>query len=395
MNLRSRLGPLHRRVWFTIAALGLLSVISTGTAHADAVALLPVDGRAEQERLDEVEQLVSTILQEQGHRLAAPSESSVSRPPASAQMESIANGSNATYVVAAEVEPLRGQYRLHVHVYYAPAGRMEELVATVLEAEERERLSDILSAMVRQAGLGEDALRLTGEPEDPDTQSAEDAAREAREAEEAAAREAEEQAARDAEEQAAREAEERRAAAEAAREADEQAAREAEEREAAEQAFNERVQYGADSPWMAQLQVGGGYAVALGDIPGPSQGGGGLFEAGLRLGRSFEGIDGFELRGGLDFRTGAFTGLGIHVGAAYLASLFAEPFFIGASAEVGVVFTLTGAREAGFSARASALFAWRPVENVYLEVSIPEIGVVTPGTGALTIGASGRVGYRF
>ena len=126
-----------------------------------------------------------------------------------------------------------------------------------------------------------------------------------------------------------------------------------------------------------------------------AQGGGGLFDLGLRLGRTFEGLDGFELRGGLDFATGAFAAIGLHVGAAWLGSFLVEPLFIGLGAEVGVLFTLTGARDVAFSGRISALWAWRPVENFYLEVSVPELGYVSPGAGAVTIGASARGGVRF
>ena len=120
-----------------------------------------------------------------------------------------------------------------------------------------------------------------------------------------------------------------------------------------------------------------------------------MFDGGLRVGRSFEGIDGFELRGGVDFHTGAYTALGLHVGAAWLGSFFTEPVFIGLSGEVGVVFTLTGARDVGFSGRVAALFAYRPLEHFYLELAVPELGIVTPGAGAVSIGASFHVGYRF
>ena len=120
-----------------------------------------------------------------------------------------------------------------------------------------------------------------------------------------------------------------------------------------------------------------------------------MFDASLRIGRSFEGIDGFELRGGIDFQTGVYTAFGIHVGAAWLGSFFVEPFYIGAGLDAGVVFTTTGSRDVGFSTRLSALFAWQPVEHLYFEASLPEIGLVTPGTGAITIGASLRAGYRF
>ena len=340
MNSRSRL----------LAALLFTLVLAPSVASADAVALLALGGRADQERLEATEQVMAELLREQGHRLAAPSAASVDHPPTSAQLEQVAEDSRAIYVITAEVEPMRGQYRLSIHVYYRPAGRLEELVVTVLEDEERARLADVLRSMVRREGLGEDALRLTEEidPED--------------------------RAQREAEEQARREAEA--------------------EREAAE-AWDARVPYGADAPWMIQLQVGGRYAATLGSLPAGAQGGGGLFDAGLRLGRSFEGVDGFELRGGLDFATGTYTALGIHVGASWLGSFFVEPVFIGLGGEVGVIFTLTGSRDAAFSGRVSALFAWRPADHFYLEASLPELGYVSPGAGALTIGASLRAGYRF
>ena len=387
MNAGSRVRLAASALAFTV--LAALAFGTPSSARADAVALLPVSGRATPERLEEVEQLVSDLLREQGHRPAPPSQARVGEAPSSAQMEQIAASSNAIYVVALEVEPLRAQYRLHVLVYYRPAGRVEELVATVLTAEERARLSDILSSMVRREGLGEDALRLTGE-EDPDLAARREAEERARlEAEAAAQREAEEAARLEAEAQARREAEEA-----AREEAEAQARREEEERLHQREAWDGRVQYGADGPWMAQLVLGGRYAALLGPLP-TGQGGGGLFDAGLRVGRTFEGLDGFELRGGLDFTTGAFTGLGLHVGAAWLGSFFVEPIFIGLGGEVGVIFTLTGARDVGFSGRASALIAWRPTERFYLEASLPEVGVVSPGSGAVTIGASLRAGYRF
>ena len=380
-----------------LALIGVLftAIAVPSAASADAIALLPLTGRAEAERLQRVEQLAAEILREQGHRIVPPGSTRIQGAPSSAQMEAVAAETSATYVVTAEVEPLRAQYRLHVYVYYRPAGRTEDLVATVLEAEERARLSDILSAMVRRQGLGEDALRLTGEPEDPDAAAAaerarlEEEARRAREEEEAARREEEEAARREAEEAMRREAEE-------------QARREEEARRAARTAWDARVPYGADAPWMVQLVVGGRYAVPLGALPvmpppgapQPRQGGG-LFDLGVRIGRSFEGVDGFELRGGLDFHTGAFTALGVHVGAAWLGSFFVEPVFIGLGGDVGVIFTLTGAQDVGFSGQVSALFAWRPVDRFYLEASLPEIGIVSPGSGAVTIGASLRAGYRF
>lgn len=390
MNPRSRL----------VAAIAVLfTALIPGVAAADGVAVMPFEGRASQERLEAIEQIATEILREQGHRVVPPGATSIEHPPTSDQMEAVAAETDANYVVAAEVEPLRAQYRLHVHVYYRPAGRTEDLVATVLEAEEQERLSDILGSMVRRQGLGEDALRLTGEPGATDTTDTTDA-----DAAEQARLEEEERRRREEEEARQREEEERlrEEAAEAARqEAEAQARREAEEQRTAQEAWDSRVQYGSDAPWMAQLVLGGRYAIGLGQLPvmpsdGPApQTGGGLFDVGLRIGRTFEGIDGFEVRGGADFLTGAFTAIGLHVGAAWLGSFFVEPVYIGLGGEVGVIFTLTGAQDVGFSGRVSALFAWRPTDRFYLEASLPEIGVVSPGSGAVTIGGSLRGGFRF
>lgn len=380
MNARSLCASI---LAFTILAL-------PGLAAADAVALLPLSGNADQERLEAVEGRMTEILRAQGHRIAPPPASAeISHPPTSAQMEAIAASARATYVVTGEIEPMRGQYRLHITVYYRPAGRTEELLVTVLEVEERERLSDVLQSMVRADGLGEDAVRLTGE-EDPDERARREAEEAARRAEEARlALEAEERARQEAEEAARREAEEEEARRRAA---EEEAA--AEEARRHRDAWDARVPYGADGDWMLQLGVGGRYLGTLGQLPSGG-GGGGLFDVALRVGRSFEGIDGFEVRAGVDFATGAYTGLGLHVGAAWLGSFVVEPIFIGLGGDVGVVFTFTGARDAGFSAQVSALFAWRPTDHFYLEASLPELGYVSPGAGALTIGASLRAGYRF
>jgi hypothetical protein len=45
--------------------------------------------------------------------------------------------------------------------------------------------------------------------------------------------------------------------------------------------------------------------------------------------------------------------------------------------------------------RVSALAGWRPVEHFYVEVALPELGVMTNGVGALVLGLSLRAGYRF
>lgn len=394
----SLVNPRSRCLAFTVA---LLAWALPCAAHADRVVLYPVTGRAEQDRLDAIHALLGDILREQGHTVVLPA--SAERPLTSSAMEAAASVANASYVVVADVDPLRAQYRMHIHVYYRPHGRLEDLVVTVLEADERTRLSDVASSMVRREGLGDDALRLTGgeaptRPSEPE-ESEEERLR--REEEERRRLEEEERARREAEEAARLEEEER-----ARREAEERVRREQD----AQRAWNERLRYGADGRWMAQLLVGGSYAVRLSPLRNAMQNDGGLFDIGARVGRTFEGLEGFELRGGIDLLTGefagvvvdggsapsvGFTGLALHAGAAWLGSFFVEPIYLGAYGEVGVLFTFTGARDVGFSGRVGALVAWRPVENIVLEAALPELGIVTPGSGAFTIGTSVRASYRF
>ncbi|MCC6874442.1 MAG: hypothetical protein IT378_09085 [Sandaracinaceae bacterium] len=366
---------------FTLAAL------APAVAHADRVLLYPVGGRADEDRLETVEQSLATILREQGHTLVPPSDR---RAPASSQaMEQVAAAAQAVYVVTADIEPMPGQYRLHVLVYYRPAGRLEELLVGVLLVDEQSRLRDVLRSMVRPEGLGDDAVRLTGIEETAEQRAAREAAERARlEGEERARREAEERAR--AEEEARRRADEEAARQ---REDEERRAREAREREEREgrarNAWNDRVRYGTDGPWLLQLGAGGRY---IGAFAGQ---GGGLFDVTARVGRTFDGVDGFELRGGLDVTTGAVTGIAIHAGAAYLGSVFVEPIYLGVAGEIGVFFALTGARNVAFSARIGPVLAWRPLPHLYFEVSAPELGLLTAGSGALGIGGSLRVGYRF
>lgn len=367
-------------------------------AQADRVVLYSVGGRADQARLDEIHATLSAILREQGHTVLPPP--SAERPTTSSAMQAAAG--DAAYVVVADMDPLRAQYRLHIRVFYAPNARLEDLVVTVLEAEERERLSDVVSSMVRREGLGDDALRLTGmAPSEPAAAGETDEERRARE--EAARREQEEadRLAREAAEAVRIEEEER-----ARREAEEAAIREAD----AQRAWNERLQYGADGPWMVQARVGGAYALRLSGIGNAERNDGGLLDVGVRIGRTFEGLDGFEVRGGVDFITGEFagvvrsdgsapavglTGLALHVGAAWLGSFFTAPIYLGAGVDLGVIFPFTGSRDVGFSGRLSPLVAWRLVENIVLEASVLEVGVLTSGAGVFTLGGSVRASYRF
>lgn len=381
-------------VAFTIGAIAL--VMAPSLARADRAVLYPVTGRADPDRLEAIEDRIADAIRSAGHDVIAPPGGIgvTDRPSTAAQMGGVATASGAAYVVLAEVEPLRGQYRLHLHVGYQPTERIEDLVVTVMDAEEVARLRDVLAAMLRPDGLGDDAVRLTGEP-DPDAAEAE---RLRREEEERAAREAAEaEARREEEERAAREAEE-------ARRAEEEAAREAREREARErEAWNSRATYGSDGEWL--LMIGGEASYAFGfsqrtvRLPDGTTAqrdtGGGLGLIQARIGRAFSGTDGLELRGGVDVVLGTIGGLNIVLGGVWQFSPFTVPIRIGVTLELGGSFTFTGARDAGFLVRGGAVLSWAPVRQFQIELALPEIGVITNGPGAFLIGAALRVGYRF
>ncbi len=373
--------------WFAFLAVAFLWSLPE-VARADRVVLYPVTGRADPERLEHVEDELTAVIRDLGHEVLAPPGGlgSARRPQTSAELGGVATASSAMYVVLAEVEPLRAQYRLHVRVGYQPTERAEDLVVTVMDAEEATRLRDVLSAMLRPAGLGEDALRLTGETDE----ATDDAAR--REEEERARAEAELAARREAEERAAREAEEARQAQERA---------EAEAREERER-WNARALYGSDGPWLVAVGGGAGYAVAFGDRPvvrdgmvvGRTSEIGGLGRIQARLGYAFPGMDGLELRGGVDVVLGAVGGLDLVLGGTWQFSPFLEPIRIGPLLELGASFTFTGAQNAGFLVRTGALVSWAPIPQLQVEVS-PDIAFLTNSPGAFMFGGSVRVGYRF
>jgi hypothetical protein len=387
------------------AALAVGLVIGVAApARADRVILYPVTGEADADVLDEVEDALAAALGRVGHqRVAAPGGIRASRPTTSAQMDGAATSAGASYVVLPDIALMPGQYRLHLIVGYE--GRVEELLVNVLRAEEAPRLDDVLRSMLRPAGLGEDALRLSG------VESDEDRAR--REAEEAARRQAEEQArlaeeqARLAEEQARADEEARRAREEEearARTAAEEAQRAEEERRRQEQeAWDRRAVLGSDGTWAVMAGVLGGGLVPVGTSgPQPAMGavrpptgalGIGMVQ--VRAAHALAGTGGLELRGGLDVLFGGTTGLSLVVGASYQATPLAAPFHVGAVLELGVNFLFTGPQDAGFVGRISAIASYAPVEHVTIEVSLPELGYLSNGPGAVMFGASARVGYRF
>jgi hypothetical protein len=362
------------------------------SARADRVVTYALGGTASEERLEHIEEALLTAVRALRHTVVTPPGGPT--PTTASEMDGIALSRSADYVLVPRIDAtMPGQYRLHLIVGHG--GRVEELVVNVTDAEEEARLRDVLGAMLRPEGLGDDALRLSGVESDEER-----AAREAEEArlraEEEARRRAEEEAARADEEarRAAEEEERRRREEEERARAEEEAARAAEEaRHAAEDRWNARPVYANDGAWMIMAGGEAGGLVPLGSNVFGRGGGAAYGLVQVRLARHL--ALGLELRGGLDLILGPMTGLDVQVGAAYLASPFADPIYFGAQAELGASFAFTGARDAGFLFRVSALAGWRPAEHVYLELALPEIGVMTNGVGALVFGASLRVGYRF
>lgn len=385
---------------FTILAIALVAVSlgAPAVAHADRVVLYPLSGRVDEDRRDELEDRIADVVREVGHEVIAPPGGigATSRPETAAQMDGVATASGATYVVLAEVEPLRGQYRLHVRVGYQPTQRVEELVVTVLESEEHDRLLAVMRAMLRPEGLGEDAVRLTGGQEDQAALTEEERLR--REEEERARLAAEEEERRRREEEEAAQAEEERQRQEEAarREAEERAQRERE-------AWDSRPTYGSDGEWV--LMVGGAASYAFlfspspvireGMLAGTTQDRGfGLIQA--RVGHAFPGTDGLEIRGGVDVFLGSAAGMMIVVGGVWQFTPFVGvPIHFGPTIELGASFAFTGSQNAGFVVRAGAVASWTPTPHLQIEFAVPELGVMTNGSGAFLTGAALRVGYRF
>jgi hypothetical protein len=92
---------------------------------------------------------------------------------------------------------------------------------------------------------------------------------------------------------------------------------------------------------------------------------------------------------------GAVGGMHVVVGGSWQWTPLLAPLHLGFVAELGASFLFTGARDVGFFARGGAIASWVPTPQLQIELALPEIGVVTQGPGALLVGASARIGYRF
>jgi hypothetical protein len=364
-----------------------LALTTPSFALAETVELYPVGGTADAALLTSTQTHIRTAITGLGHTIV---DGSGTRPTTTAEFTTAATAGHAVYVVLADIEPSPGHYHLHVWAFSVDAARVEELYVDILLDEEDARLHDILGSMLRPQGLADDALRLSAEETDEQ--------RARREAAEAAARQAELDRLHQAEADAAAAAEAQRRAdeAEAARVADEQrqqqeqAAREA--AAAQQHTWDTRPLYGAGGAWMIQIGGEGGGASALSSHTGvPSGGPLGLIQA--RVGRMI--IEGLEVRAGADVFLGLASGMDLMLAATYQFTPFAIPIHIGAIVDFGMSIAFQGPRDVGFVMRAGAVVSWMPVDHLYFEVALPQLGVMTNGIGEFLYGGALRVGYRF
>ena len=360
---------------FTTCLLVLAILTAPAAASADQVILFPPTGDDDVELLDHVEEVLADALITLEHQPMSESMAISAAPPETGnEMRAIAEMEGAEWVIVPKVEGSYASYRLHLFVGQASDGRVEQIEVTVLGGEaEAPRVLDVMGAMLRPEGVGDDAVRLTEEPDG------------AAEAAEAARREEEERRRREEEEERAREEEAR----------EEFLARERERAENAEaeaqRAWDEREQYGQrDTRWMLSAGVDVRPIVAA-----PSGATGGLiWGISARLGYTIEDVDGLEIRAAIDGFGGSSSGLAIGVGAAYLHSFFQDfPLFIGLTLELGLFQPVTGNNSPSFMLRGAPTVTWRVTGELHLEAAIAEVMYIS--AGAATVGGALRVAYRF
>ncbi len=339
------------------------------------VVLLRPAGEIPEERIDAVEDQVSEAITAAGFE---PTTEGIGTPdgapPTTAnEMRAIAELQRAEYVVFVRVTPGDHFATMLVRVGYAPAERVEEIELTISDGSHgRQRLVDVLRAMLRPDGVGADAERLVEE-------SHGDMELDAAERTEQTGETDEERARREAEEAARREA------------ADREAARRLQEQRDAEARFAGREQYGSRAPILFE----GGVDVRALLSHDDTRTGGVLGGLSLRLGYALPGVTGLEIRGFFDLVTGATQGFALGGGAAFLVSPWEYPVFLGGTVEAGYFQGLSGNRVPSFLVRVGGLAVWRFTDDLYLEASLPEFQVLTANSGVLSLGVSVRLGFRF
>ncbi|MCS6799351.1 MAG: hypothetical protein NZ898_12645 [Myxococcota bacterium] len=344
-------------------------------ARADRVVLLPPRGDVGDHALGEIEEALAQAVRDAGHlpltELGVGDPASTPPPVTANELRAIAEMQNAAYVLYVEARTAEGGERMAFRAGYAPLTRMEEIELYVPRGDRARRLREVVAALLRPQGLGEEAARLMSEDERARAEQAR-LEEERRRAEERERAEREERARREAEERARREREEREArAAEEARR------------------WEERERYGDRGAWM----VGGG--LDLRAILSAPRGRGGSALGGVsgRVGRRI--ARGWELRGVVDLVTGASSAIAFGVGGVFFYSPLADhPLFVGGSAEAGLHFATTGNRVASFLLRIAPVVGYR-LGGVYFEVAAAEIGWLSANDGVTTLGLSARAAVRF
>lgn len=335
-------------------------------ARADRVVVIEASGVGDEDQHEAVTDAVATAVRGLSHD-AVTEAGGVDAPqhevPEGAnELRAVAEMSGAGWVVVPIVREVTADgYWLTLRVGYVRDTRVEEIDAEVLRPHERERLMALLQALLRPEGLGDDVARLAGAD-----QTGRDAAERAQAEAERLAREAEEQAAR------------------------ERAEAEAERAEQEHTAFADRERYGAEDHMLFEVGLGVHPLLRAG-----SNGSGGTLGTVEGVFGYAIGATGLELRVGLQGVFGATNGLVIHGGAAYLASPFRKPFFLGGAVDLGVFAGLSGSRVPALYVRAGALLVYHVTSALYLEAQLPEITVLSSNGGAVSLGLSVRAGTRF
>ncbi len=378
------------RFCFTLSSCAaLLACLGTSsTAHADSVVVLETQGEATAAARSEIAAHVIAAIQAENHVVSQVRSERTRVPSTSPEFAAIATRENAHWVVTVSVQPLRAQYRLSASAFYATRGRLEEITVLVIDDEsESARLRDVFRCMLRESGLGEDALRLTADTSPANT---DDAA--AREAAERARLEAEARAAEAQRDQLAREALAREE--QARRDRDAVSAREDTARAAA------TAQVQATRDWNARilfthstklLAVGAGFGFSAVIPQDARRAGGVLVTVPVRLGYAISALRGLELRGGLDIVAGATNGLAIVGGVAYGYTPFTAPLHIGATFEIAAYISFSGARDVAALMRFAPLVSYSFSETISVEALLPDVSFLSAGSGAWTVGASARL----
>jgi hypothetical protein len=358
---------------FTIPFFAAAVLLWASAASADRVVVLPPQGDAPQERLDHIEEQLFAAVRAAGHEplsergmAGAPAEPGP-LPESGNELRAIAELQGAEWSVAPRVTSSGSRaYWLELRVGYAPETRLETLETEVRLSRETARLAEVLDALLRPEGVNGRAEDLAGEDEA------------ARQAEEAAEEDEPEPQPEPVDEDGSPDEERERIKKGPLPELD-------------EPLLPSDPRYGDGGS--LHLQVGYGLRPI---VKHSDRALGGMAQAiEIKVGHSFDSLPGFELRAGFDGVFGDTSGFSLYGGAVYLMTPFDVPLHLGAGAELGMHKATTGNDVAQFMARLSPVVSFRVVSDLYVEAALPELMYLSANDGALTVGGSVRVGWRF